>query len=75
MGASVIAHGDTPPVFKFSEHILYFVALLVERFIVLDLDFAVLFWRNAGRYLFFDQRMAEPIGIIPTISEHLFGLG
>ena len=72
MGASVIAHGDSAPVFETPEHILDFVALFVERFIVLDLDFAVLPWRDAGRNAFFDQGISEPVGIITAIRQKLF---
>ena len=72
MGAAVIAHGDAPPVFQFSKHVLDFVALFVECFIVPDLDFAVLLRRDAGRDAFFDQSISEPVRVITPVRQKLF---
>lgn len=46
--AAVVAHGDAAPVFDATEHDLDFVALLVERFVIIDGLLAVLAWRDAG---------------------------
>ncbi len=43
MGAAVVAHGDPAPVFETPEHILDFMALFIEGFVVRDLELAVLF--------------------------------
>ena len=46
MCAAIISHGDPPPVFEFSKHVLDFVALFVEGRVVFDLPLAVVLWRN-----------------------------
>ena len=41
MGASVIACGDASPVLELGEHVLDFVALAVERFVIVQRLLAV----------------------------------
>ena len=41
MCASVIASVDAPPVLEFREHVLDFVPLAIEHFVMRDRDFAV----------------------------------
>ena len=67
MRAAIIMGGDAPPIFKFSEHILDFMALFVENFVVFDLYFAVFLWRNTGLDAFVFQSIPEPIGVVPAI--------
>ena len=69
MCAPVIAHGDPAPVLEPSEHVLYFVALLVEVLIVFVLHLAVFLWRDAGRHTFLDQGISEPISIVAAIRK------
>lgn len=75
MCAPVIAGVDAAPVFEFCKHVLDLVALFVERFVVVDLDFPVLPWRNAGRNTLFDQGFSEPVSVIATVSQQVFGPG
>jgi len=58
MGAAVVAHGDAAPVLEFSEHVLDFVALAVERGVVAGLDFAITARRDAGDHAFMTKRGA-----------------
>lgn len=48
MGASIIARVDLPPVLELAEHVLDFVALAVENFVVRHRDFLVRSRRNIG---------------------------
>ena len=72
MRASVVAHGDTSPVLQPTEHVLDFVTLFVERFIVFVLNFAIFSGRDAGRHAPFDQGISEPVCIIAAIRKKLF---
>jgi len=72
--ASVVAHGDTPPVLEFCKHVFDFMALFVEDGIVRDKGFSVFLGWNAGRDAFFFQYLPEPVGIIAPVCEQFFGL-
>lgn len=69
MGASVVAHGDAPPVFEPSEHVFDFMPLLVQDTIIFVLHFAVFLRRDAGHDAPFDQGRPEPVGIIAAIGK------
>lgn len=73
MGAAVIAHGNSSPVFEPPEHIFDFMALFIEGFIIGHGVFPVLLWRDAGLNAFVDQGGAQPVGVIAAISEEAFG--
>src|SRR5476649_2952698 len=60
---------DAAPVFEPSEHVLDLVALLVEGLVVVDLDFPVGLWRDAGRDPPFGEGLAEPVGVIAFVAE------
>lgn len=47
MGAAVVAHGDAAPVFESPEHVLDFMALFVESFVIFNESFTVAAGRNA----------------------------
>ncbi len=53
MGATVITHGNAPPVLEPAEHIFHLVALLVEFPVVFDLGFTVLLRGMQGVRPFF----------------------
>lgn len=72
MRATVIAHGDAPPVFEPSEHIFDFVALLVEGFVIFNQDFPVAAGRDAGLCSSGAQGGPEPVAVIAPINQHLF---
>ena len=75
MGASVISGVNTPPILEFGEHILDLVALSVEVLVVGDLDFSALPWRDARCNALVDQGLAEPIGIVTSVGQHVFRFG
>lgn len=75
MGASVIAHGHSPPVLDSSKHVLHFVALLVEYFVVINRGFATFPGRYAGSDSLVMQGFSKPSGIISSIGKQVFGLG
>ena len=69
MGASVIAGMDAAPILGPAEHVFDLVALTVEGFIVIDLDFAVGFWRDARRHRAFGEGVAEPFCVITLVAK------
>lgn len=75
MGASVVAHGDAPPILEPSEHIFDFMELFIQNFIVFILDFAVLLGRDTGRDAFFNQGVSKPVSVIAAISKKFPGFG
>ena len=75
MGALVISGRDTVPVLEFAEHIFNLVPLPVQDFIILDWLFPVFPGRDAGCYFLFRSGFAEPIGIIPSVSQQMPGRG
>ena len=68
MGAPIIARCDPAPIFEPSEAVFDLVTLFVKRLIVMMLDFAVLFRRDARLDSLFDQGLAEPVAIITAIA-------
>jgi len=74
VGASLIAHGDSAPVFEPAKHNFNFMPLFVEKFIIKNNFFPVLFGRDAGRDASIKQGLTKPGGIIATICQKLFGL-
>ena len=73
MCTSVISGCDPSPVFEFTEHVLDFVALLVERFVVFDLYFPIFLWRDTRLDTLVFQGIPEPIGIVAAIRQKVFG--
>ena len=73
MRTTVIAGCDPSPVFEFAEHVLDFVALLVERFVVFDLYFPIFLWRDTRLDTLVFQGIPEPIGIVAAIRQKVFG--
>ena len=73
MSATVISRCDPPPVFEPSKGVFDFVPLFVERLVVIVLDFAALFRRDAWIDPFFDQGVAEPVAVIASIARQGFG--
>ena len=64
MGAAIITHCDAAPVFEPPEGVFDFVALFVERLVVVMLDLAVPFRLDPP----LDQGFAEPVGVIAAIA-------
>lgn len=75
MGASVVAHGDSPPVLQSAEHALDEVALLVAHGVVVDRPFAVLSSRDAGFDAKVGERFTEPVAVVAAVSDQDVGLG
>lgn len=73
MSASIIACRDPPPVFEFSKHVFYFVALFVEGGVIFDFPLAVFPRRNTRLDALVLQGFPEPVGIIATTCEKVFG--
>lgn len=48
MCATIIAHGDPPPILDFRKHILDFVTVFVEFRVVTDVVFTIGAGRDAG---------------------------
>jgi hypothetical protein len=69
MGASVIASGDASPVLKFGEHILDFMALTVERFVIVQRLLAIFSAWYARRRALLDQSVAEPVAVVTAIGD------
>lgn len=75
MGATIVAHGDTPPIFEFGKHILNFVTVFVEFLVVMDVAFTICAGRDAGSDALSRSRVSDPICVIPAISQHRFCFG
>jgi hypothetical protein len=73
MGASVIAGSDAPPILEPCEHILDFVALLIERLVVGQRDFPAFVEGNAGLAASFGESIPEPIAIVAPVGKKRFG--
>lgn len=69
MSASVIAHGDSAPIFEPPEHDFDFVALFIKLFVIGDRLFSVSLGRNARRNASFEQAFAKPCGIIAPVGQ------
>ena len=69
MGASVVSRGNPPPILELGEHVLDFVALAVERFVIVEGAFSVFStgdaWRNASP----GQLLAEPGAVVASIGD------
>ena len=74
MRTSVIAHGNSAPVFEPAEHDLYFVSLLIELFVICNRVFSISFGRNAWSYAFIKQCVAKPSSIVASIRKKCFGI-
>ena len=74
MGATVIAHGNTPPVLDFGELVFDFVTLFVEFFVVTDTPLTIFAGRDTRSNAFGLQSLPEPICIIAAIGQQRFGL-
>ena len=75
MGTSIIAHCNTSPVFDSTKHVFNFVALFIQIFVVGNSYFSGFPGRDARRDASFEQGIAEPIGIISSVSKEFLGLG
>jgi len=73
MSASVISSCDTPPILEASEHILDFMALFIEDFIILYFLLPVFLWWNTRRDALIDQCLPEPIGVISFVGQQMPG--
>ena len=73
MRTAVISCCDPPPVFELAEHVLDFVALLVESFVVFDLYFPIFPWRDTRLDTLVFQGLPEPIGIVAAIRQKMLG--
>lgn len=69
MGASVVACYDAPPVLELGEHVLDFVALLVEALVIIAGLFSVLPAWDAGRDVPGCQLIAEPVAVIAPVAD------
>jgi hypothetical protein len=73
MRASVVAGRDAPPVLEPCEHILDFVALLIERLVIGQRDFPAFGGGYARLAASFGESIPEPIAIITTVGKKRFG--
>lgn len=73
MGAAIVAHRDTPPVFDFGKHVLDFVPLFVESFVVIDGLLPVLGRRNAGLDASLAQSLTQAVAVVATVADQRFG--
>jgi hypothetical protein len=69
VSASVVMSGDAPPIFKFGEHILDPVALLVERLVIRQWSFPAFGRRNAGLAAPLAEGAPEPIAVITSVGD------
>jgi hypothetical protein len=74
MGASVVARSDTSPILELGEHVLDFMALLVERLVIIDGLLAVFPARNTRNDITDGQRIAEPVAVIASVSDERRGI-
>ena len=73
MSAAVVTGVDAPPVFDFGEQVLDQVAFFVDRFVVVILNLAVGFWRDAWGDAARGQRSAEPVAVITFVTQQFLG--
>ena len=74
MGASVIARGDASPVLELGKHILDFVALLVERLVIIDMLPAVFTAGNTRLNVPRSQFTTEPVAVIASVADERRGI-
>src|SRR5207248_6921150 len=67
--AAVVAGGDAARVLEFGEHVLDFVALLIERLVIGQRDFPAFGGRNARLAASFGESFSKPIAVIAPISD------
>lgn len=75
MGASVVSCGNAPPVFELGEHILDFVALFIERLVIVDCQLSVLSARDTWRDAPCGRLITEPVAVVAAISDECLGPG
>ena len=75
MGTSAVADVDAPPVFEPAEHVLDFVALTIERGIVLDLTFRFFFDGMQAVMSRPASASRGPVGVVASIAEQPLRLG
>jgi len=73
MGTAIVAGGDAPPIFELGEHVLDFVALLIERLVIGQRDFPAFSGGYARLAAPFGESIPEPIAIITTVGKKRFG--
>ncbi len=64
----IISGGDTPELFKFSEHALDLIALLIEVFVIIALGYPVAFRRDTDFGSGVLDRFDQPISIIRFVG-------
>ncbi len=69
MCAAIVSGGNTSPVLNFGEHILDFVALPVEGFVIVEGVLSVFPAGDAGRDAAFGQLLTEPGAVIASICD------
>ena len=74
MSATVIAHGNSSPIFESAEHDFYFMPLFIEHFVIFSRMRSVSFGRDAGGYAFIKQRATKPIRVVTLIRKKFFGI-
>ena len=72
---AIIACVDMSPVFKFTEHILDFVALAIEAFVEACGEQSALPGRDAGRDALHFQGGSILVTVITFIPDHAGGMG
>jgi len=75
VGATVIASGDAPPILELGEHILDFVALLIEYLVIGQRDFPAFGGRYARLAASLAEGGPEPIAVIATVGKKRVGDG
>lgn len=75
MAASVIAHGDTPPILEPSKPVFDLMPLFADFPVVFDLNFTVFLREDAGCYPFFRQRRPELYRILSPIRQAHLAFG
>jgi hypothetical protein len=70
---SIVAGRDASPILEPCEHILDFVALLIERLVIGPRDFPAFGGGNAGLAAPFGESIPEPIAVITTVGKKRFG--
>ena len=73
MRTTVVSGRYTPPILQPAKHVFDFMSMFIQGFVISDLSFSVLLWRNAGRDPLFKQAIPEPISVITAIREKVFG--
>jgi hypothetical protein len=63
-----IAGGDSAPTLEVQESVFNEMPNLIEIFVILSLDFTILFWRDNDVHSLIDSLIYNGIAVIPTIS-------